>query len=246
MRGILASGALVLAAVGWLAGAALWNRTGAVSRATLTARELRVEAPGEGPVRLALEWVPRDDPLDARNWLTNDRLLRLGFDLAVPPAAPEAERAYGRMLPRRGWVVFELAGEAWRTETRRRAVSVGDPGARPPTASRLVPIDAGPDWEPLAERYPPGAHLIVAAWIHVGWIGPDAGGPLVYGYIQRLDPAHVVVPPQFADRVREAARRASGEAGAQAGAPVREPAAAPLEVDLVVGRLGIPWVADVR
>ncbi|MDP1572016.1 MAG: DUF4824 family protein [Vicinamibacterales bacterium] len=233
----------VLMAVGWLVATGVWNRTEAVARVTLTAREAAWR-PGEGtaPSRLSITWEPRADPLDARNWLTDDRLRRLGFDLSMPASAPPAGRVYGRMLPRRAWVVFELDGEAWRAIERRQALAGGDEGGGR-FASRLVPIDAGPDAAELAAKYGEGRHLIIPAWIELQWRGPEAGGPLVYGAIRALDPPSITVPPGLAAHLRALAP-APAAPDRRPGVPPATPAR--YEVEVAVGRLGIPWIVEIR
>jgi len=237
----------VLLAVGWLVATGVWNRTEAVVRVTLTAREAAWQA-GEGtmPPRLWITWEPRADPLDARNWLTYDRLRRLGFDLSVPAAAPSADRIYERMLPRRAWVVFEHDGDAWQAIERRRQLAPGeDGGDRFASSSRLVPVDAGPEAAELAERYGDGRHLIIPAWIELQWVGPETGGPLVYGTIRALDPPSITVPSRLAGYLRALAP----------AAPDRPPGTPPAaravttpryDVELAVGRLGIPWIVEIR
>jgi hypothetical protein len=245
MTRILAAGVPVLLAVFWLVGTAAWNRSAVLARVTLTEHEAPWHAAGaEGPVRVSIDWVRRDDPQDARNWLTPDRLRAIGFNVARPATAPESERAYSRMAPRRAWVVFEYGGEAWQLIERRRELA-SDRGWR--TSSRLVPVDAGPDRRALAERHEGTPHVIVSAWIQMGWVGPGAGGPLVYGFIRAIEPPSITLPRRWAATLRTLAplpllpRAMSPE-----DVPSPLPAAPRYEVDLAIGRLGIPWVEEVR
>ena len=150
--------------------------------------------------------------------------------------APDAELAYGRALPRIGWVVFEYGGPAWQDIERRRQVPSAHERHRPPIdPSRLVPVDAGPDLDALAARYPSG-HLIVRATIGLRYLRPDQQGPLVYGVIERLHPAAVTVPLGLHDRL-------AGLTRDQRVGTTRPPR---YEVDLGVGRLGVPYVRDIQ
>jgi hypothetical protein len=109
-----------------------WNRSAPRLAITLTEREMplwsRSSQPGNRRPRLTLGFLyeTRSDPLDARNWLTEDRLRALGFELNLPVASPEAEQTYGRALPRIGWVVFEYSGAAWQEVERRRQMPSTD------------------------------------------------------------------------------------------------------------------------
>lgn len=237
----------VLLAVAWLVGAGVWNRSEVLARVTLTEREVPWRSgEGTGPARLWIEWQPRTDPLDARNWLTHDRLRRLGFDLSVPASAPPAARVYRRTLPRRAWVAFELDGDAWRAIERRREVTAGAQDLARARPSRLVPVDAGPDAAEIAAKYGDGRHLILPAWIQLNWVGPGDGGPLVYGSIRALDPPSVVVPRALASRLRALAPTPRAPRLVEPGGEPEPPAAPRYAVDLAVGRSGIPWVEDVR
>jgi hypothetical protein len=247
MRRVLASAVLILMAVAWLVATAVWNRTAIVSRITVTERELPWTYPmDEQAVRLSLDWERRLDAQDARNWLTVDRLRQIGFDLGVPATSPEAGRVYARVHPRRAWVVFELEGETWRAVERRRAVTEPEPAGDRPAASRLIPVDAGLDVAALVERYPDGRHLIAPAWIQLGWVGPGEGGPLVYGSIRDVEPSSLTLPRPFADRLRAMAPPSSSRRDERPDAAPPRPAGPRYEVDLAVGRLGIPWIVDVR
>jgi hypothetical protein len=216
-----------------------WNRSDPpIARLTLTERELPLtsvpaDADDDRGIELGLEYARRDDPLDARNWLTDDRLRAIGLDLDVMPSAPEAEDAYTRALPRIAWVAFEYDGEAWRDVERRLAL-VAPPPRQPDmvrlSPSRLVPVDAAPDAETLIARYPSG-HLILRASIELGYVPPTRKGPLVYGWIRRLTPATVHVPRQFREVLATLPER--GEAPRY-------------DVDLVVGRMGIPYIVAIR
>ena len=240
MKRILVPAITTLLVVTFYIAANGWNRSGEpVQRITLTERELPLAWSGrddERGMRLRLEHEGRYDPLDARNWLTEDRLRELGFVSDVMPGAPEAGDTYRKMLPRTVWVALQYNGEAWREIERRRELAQSAQAAPEirftSYQSRLVPIDASRDRDALLRRYPTG-HLVVRASIQISYVGPDNKGPLVYGYIRRLIPWEVSVPRALAERL--------------ANLPVRgEPYTPRYEADLAVGHLGIPYVTDVR
>jgi hypothetical protein len=239
MKRILLPAAVALLVVVAFIALAGWNRSGQpLVRLTLTERELqlvgmpRADADDDRGIELRIEHARRDDPLDARNWLTEERLRAIGLGLDVMPSAPQAEDTYSRALPRIAWVAFEYDGNAWREVERRLELTT--PAARPANQllapSRLVPIDAAPDAESLAARYPTG-HLILRASIQLSYVPPVRKGPLVYGWIRELTPAYVHVPREF--RAVLTTLPPSGEAPRY-------------EVDITVGRLGIPFVTAVR
>jgi hypothetical protein len=215
-----------------------WNRSGEpVHRLTLSERELPLAwagRDGERGTRFRIEHEGRFDPLDARNWLTVERLRALGFVSDVMPGAPEAAETYRRMLPKTAWVAFEYDGQAWRDIERRRELERSADANRYMyyPQSRLVPVDASLDRDALVGRYPSG-HLVLRASIHIGYLDPANKGPLVYGYIRRLIPDTVSMPRELAARL--------------SGLPAQDPKNQPrYEVDLAVGHLGIPYVMDVR
>lgn len=217
-----------------LVAASGWNRSSDPRlRITLTERELPLtRVPGESDpgVQLRIEYQRRVEPLDARNWLTEERLRRLGFAFTVMPGAPEAAHIYNRALPKIAWVAFQYDGEAWREIERRLALESPAAEARDPIQSRLVPVDVSLDLDTLRARYP-GGHLILRGSIDLGYIGPREKGPLVYGYIRNLVPPHITVPHQLQDRFAALAQVDNTPT---------------YEVDLALGRLGIPYVTDVR
>lgn len=240
MKRILLPGAVSLLGVVAFIALAGWNRSDPpLVRLTVTERELhltnvpRANADDNRGLELRLEHARRDDPLDARNWLTDDRLRSIGLGLTVMPSAPEAEDTYTRALPRMAWVAFEYDGAAWREIERRLALTPepprhpGEPRLGP---SHLVPIDVAPDAESLAARYPTG-HLILRASIKLGFLSPAQKGPLAYGWIRQVMPSTVHVPREFRDLLATLP-------------PLSDTPR--YEVDLTVGRLGIPYITDVR
>lgn len=225
-----------------------WNRAaGPRSLITVTERELSLPfnaADRNALLHLALQVERRDDPLDARNWLREDRLREIGFNVEVPAAAPEASYHYGRALPRVAWVAFQYDGDAWREIERRRALAPPprEPWRRP-MPTRLVPVDAAADLDVLLLRYP-RAHLMLRAVIGLAYRGPKDGGPLVYGWIRQLVPAGIAVPNDLRGRLDGLQHVYVTPGESAPNEPREEPPR--YEVDVAVGRLGIPYVTDIR
>jgi hypothetical protein len=236
---------MTLVVVAGYVGAASYNRSRApIVTLTLTERELTLpwnlmsdDRPG---LQLHIEFADRSDPLESRNWLTEERLRALGFVFAVPAGAPEAADAYRRMPSRMGWVAFEYDGPAWREFDRRRALQAEGTVWRGSQPSRLVPVDAAPEADVLARRYPSG-HLILRAAIGVDYRGSEQGGPLLYGAIRGLAPGEVTVPRRLAPILEGLARPVVRHPGVE-GAAVSPRYA----VDLAVGPLGVPYVVGLR
>jgi hypothetical protein len=140
--------------------AAGWNRSGEPRLViTLTERELQLPPTGgrtdEDPgLQLRVTYDAPYEPLEARNWLPETRLRELGFTMNVPAGAPQAVHTYDRVPPRVAWVAFEYDGPQWRDRERRRQLRAPERFPRVVGASRLVPVDAGLDFDTLARRYP--------------------------------------------------------------------------------------------
>jgi hypothetical protein len=221
-------------------GVAGWNRSGEPRLAMmLTERELQLphapRAPGDDPgLRLRIVYEGRYDPLDARNWLPEPKLREIGFPLDVPVGAPQAADVYDRVPPRVAWVVFEFDGPQWREIERRRALRPPDRFPPPAQQSRLVPVDAGLDFDTLRIRYPSG-HLILRGVIGMAYLAPKDGGPLVYGTLRDVVPGGVAVPSQLRHVV-------DGLMAPPPGAPTLPR----YEVELAVGSLGFPYVRALR
>jgi hypothetical protein len=224
-----------------------FNRSGPVPQSiVLTERELTLpyDDPGDDDqgFQLRFEFEHRSDPLDARNWLTEDRLRAIGFPLHLPAGSPDAAHTYSRAIPRIAWVVFEFGGEAWRAVDARRALQPSPVSAwRGIEPTRLVPVDAGPDVETLRSRYGAG-HLILRATIGLTYVPPSNRGPLVYGWIRTLHPSAVTVPRSLRPLLEGLPRTVQSFTGK----PDETLAAPRFEVELSVGRLGIPYVTGVR
>lgn len=254
-RLVVAALVLMLAVFGLL-GAAVWNRGGAPQFITLTERELALPFTWENgrddddaEMRLRFEWERRTDPQDARAWLTDSKLGEIGFDMLLPMGGPAAEPFYGRMLPRLAWAAFELDGPRWRAIAQRRSVQAAGGTSRfdPWSGSRLVPADVARDVDTLRRRYE-GQHVIVMpVVVRVRYENRPGQGPVVWGSIARLVSDSVSVPPRLRSRLTGLPRRVpSVPPGWQEGDPAPQAPPPRYEVDLGVGRLGAPWIVDIR
>jgi hypothetical protein len=231
---------IMLAVAGFVA-AAGWNMSGEPRLViTLTERELqlpvRVVPPGDDPgLQLRLTYEGRYDPLDSRNWLPESRLREIGFALHIPVGAPQAGHTYDHVPARMAWVVFEHDGPQWREIERRRQLreSASGPPRFPHMQSRLVPVDAGADFDALRARYP--SHLIMRGIIGLTYVRPENGGPLLHGVLREIVPQQVAVP-QAMKGLFEAL--ASPREGA-----VTEPR---YDAELAIGELGLPYLRSVR
>lgn len=226
-----------------------WNRRQEVQRLTLTERELSLPwqwqnggLDDESELRLLIGWERRDGPLDERSWLTEDKLGEMGFDFSTPIGDPRAERDYQRQLPRIAWVVLEYDGPAWREIEQRRRLKTEAPEPRfPLEPSHLVAIDAGADRAALSRRHTDERTLTVPAIFQLGWLTPDHGGPLVYGYVQRLVVNELTVPKRARGALADLRTPRPTRTGSDTN-----PGPPRFEVDVAVGRLGFPWIAAVR
>lgn len=239
-------GVTVLVVVAAFVSLSSWNRS-AEPRQTLVVTEREVSLAwnagrvrGDDPaVQLRLEIEHRNEPLDSKNWLPEDRLRALGFTLNVPPAAPEAMATYQRIPPRLGWVVLEYDGPAFQEIERRRALrrETDGPWRFVNEPSRLVPVDAGPDFEPLRAKYSSN-HLVVRAVIGLRYVGPGSGGPLIYGLVRQVVPATITVPRSMRPVLE----------GLDAPSPVKPDGPHPprYEADVASGPLGVLYLRRLR
>jgi hypothetical protein len=242
MTRIAVPAVVVMIAVVTFVGVAGWNASGDPRLTiTLTERELQLSnadaAPGDDPgVWLRLSYQPRYDPLDSLNWLPESRLREIGFAFNVPVGAPQAVDAYDRVPARLAWVAFEYDGPQWAAIERRRALNVDprEPRHLRTMTSRLVPVDAGADFDQLRRRYPSG-HLILRGVIGLAYVSPDNGGPLVHGTLREVLPYRVSVPHDFRPLLGD--MRPPEVSGAEAPR---------YDVDLAVGKLGLPYVRSLR
>jgi hypothetical protein len=237
---IAAPAIVVMLAVMIFVAVAGWNGSGEPRLLiTLTERELTLIPRGgltateSSTVRMRIEHHYRHEPLDARNWLPESRLREIGFFFNVPIGAPQAADAYDHVPARLAWVVFEHDGPQWRDLERRSRLR--DPNQVPVALmqSRLVPVDAGLDFDILRRRYPTG-HLIARGEIGVAYLPAANGGPLLYGTLRGLIPHTLTVPHRFRP-VLEGLTES------------RDSATRPrYEVELAVGTLGLTYIRSLR
>lgn len=248
MRRIAIPAATLLIVVAGIVGLAGWNRSAEPRQVIeLTERELSLPFGYEdglrdgAPLKLHLQIEYRSDALDARNWLSEERLQAVGFTIHVPASAPEAADTYGRVPPRVAWVALEYDGPAFQAIERRRALEREKNtwrGQSEPT--RLVPVDAAPDFETLRARYPTN-HLIVRAVIALSYLGPGERGPLIYGTVREIVPAAVAVPRAMRDTLSGLPTRPSiGPDGPHTLAPPRYVA------EIASGPLGVLYLRAIK
>ena len=109
-----------------------------------------------------------------------------------------------------------------------------------PEPSRLVPVDAGPDFDALRARYPSG-HLIARAIVNLSYLGPNDRGPLLYGTIKEIVPSTISVPAYLRAPLMSLPARASSEPdGPHTLVPPRYTA------EVASGPLGILYLRTVR
>jgi hypothetical protein len=236
-----------LIAVASLVGLAGWNKSSdAQSPLMLSEREMPLSAQlvsvedAEG-LKLPIVFQWRANPLESRNWLPESKLRALGFPLDVPAGDPSAFEVYADLPPRLAWIVLEYDGPAWTEIARRRAVQREDLRDRN-ADSRLVPVDAGLDVEALRTQYPRG-HLIVRGVVAINFLGPSSGGPLLYGLLRELVPSMVTVPSEYLPTLVGLAPFSLPPTPPDAPRPELVPR---YEVEVSVGRVGIPFVKSIR
>lgn len=246
MSRLVVAALVLLLTIGALFGVAAWNRGGETQAIVLTERELALpwwwasdQNEARGPLRLTFEWERRGSPQEARVWLNDMKLRELGFTTGVPAGAPEAADFYNRALPRQAWVAFEFDGPAWRAIELRLAMQK-EGEWRLATASRLVPIDAAVEREVLLRRYRDAPVVAMPAVIALRYDNHPTQGPSVWGVVQSLVSPHVTVPSRLHGPLRPLRATSPGDAGSA------RPPGPRYEVALSVGRLGAPWVAEVK
>jgi hypothetical protein len=238
----------LLIVVAGIVGLAGWNRSAEPRQVIgLTERELSLPYGYEdglrdgAPLKLNLQIEYRADALDARNWLSEQRLRDIGFTIAVPASAPEAAVTYRRVPPRVAWVALEYDGPLFQAIEQRRALEREKDtwrGQLEPT--RLVPVDAAPDFETLRARYPTN-HLIVRAVIALSYLGPSERGPLIYGTVREIVPSTVAVPRRLRDAlIGLPPRPSTGPDGPHTLVPPRYVA------DIASGPLGVLYLRAIK
>lgn len=242
-RGWVAFGIVLLASVAALAQAG-WNRSEIRRETVLSDREAPIASGGRDETAL---WMRLDyaDPVDSGwgGWLGSARLAALGADTTRGAVRRR------QMDARPAFAVFERDGPAWRAHVEQRTVeharalaADSAPAQRDSLVSlyrgglergsRLILVDAGPDAEALAVRYPdPARHLILPAVVRtfstVQWGGPGTPTDTVLGSRVDLEHRRLLV---------------SGEAAAV----IRAPRSAGYRVTIATGRSQAPWVKAVE
>jgi hypothetical protein len=260
------------------------GRNRALTEATLVLdeRELVLVPQPREHSEVALAWHAQrpagDDPhrLAADGpWLGRRSLEAIGFDCSVAPGDTAAAAHYGRMLPRRAVIVFEIGGPSWSdflTRWQHRALGavprllaagalrreneapyeawVRDTTLR---ASRLLPVDAGLDAGTMRGQYPDrSTHLVLMGVVALELDrGEHEGGPSIRGRIVELLPGQIVAPRQVAGSLRSLAPSRTGPppdlTPALGLAPIACLAHAPrYEVQIVVGRALLPRLTSIR
>lgn len=242
-RAWAAAGIVLLASVITLAQAG-WNR-GVIRRETvLSHREALIGSGGRDETAL---WMRLDyaTPADSSwgGWLGSERLAALGADTTRGAVRRR------QMDARPAFAVFERDGPAWRAHVEarivehERALAADSTPARRDSlvslyrgdlerSSRLILVDAGPDAEALAARYPDAArYLILPAVVRTfasfRFSGPGAATDTILGSSVELEHRRLLVSGEAADVVR-APRRAG------------------YRVTLATGRSQAPWVKAVE
>lgn len=277
-RTLAAGAALILLANAVALVGVYLNRSGEPdARMLLTQRELTTPwvwqaARENSGIALALNWrVPVADAADyfdpgygysggTPEWLDEERMKALGFDLALVGDEAAARRRFERQLPRDVLVVLELGGDAWQQALQRaRQNAARHEAARLANAdskqfverakraqeqlqheeqasSRLFAIDAGLDRAALRARYPDrGRFLILRATLRPRLENRE-GKTRVAGYVSGLAATQINLPhalrPALEPALREA-RRSALDPGAR------------FELTLAVGQRLEPWVEAV-
>lgn len=250
---------------------AAWNRAGEPDASLrLTERELPLLQRYRGlreDTGLALRLVVNN--ADAPQvWLDEAKLRELGFSPDGYPGIAEQTAWEPRRsaLPRRGYLVLEFDGPAWQAVLARRAQELEQWESRLASgqatveqlervrddlarlrqgASRLVPVDAGPDAGALRRLYPDRArYLVVVAELRMRFErpSPSAERLVVKGWIDRVLPDVIHVPLPH----RAALESVLGGAVQDPGQFQRGQEQAPrYAVTLNFGARNEPWISDV-
>ncbi len=141
-------------------------------------------------VSLRLQWV---EPSTEKPWFDEQKMLALGFDVAAIKKNRRDSYRFQRVLPKRGYLVLEYEGEAWRAYRTEREGEIAGLEAKVPrdenekqrlvakiarikrtlqSRSRLFAIDVGPDPDLLRQKYPArDRYAVVEAKLSVAYLG---------------------------------------------------------------------------
>lgn len=140
------------------------------------------------------------------SWFDEQKLADLGFDVAAIKQRENTQDRAKEVLPKRGYVVLEYAGEAWRSYQAEQEAKMAELRGQMPaddkqkkqhhgqiaqikrnqqSSSRLFAVDAGPDPELLRQAYPGrNRFVIVVAELGLGY--GSAKEPHLKGRINQL------------------------------------------------------------
>jgi hypothetical protein len=279
---------VIVVANGLALGNAAYNRMGEPeSRLVVSQRELWVDAETRresSGVSAHLRWcvtdsvVVADDPgreypgLDCDNrmpdWLNQQRLAALGFDVQLDAETADAARRSYRSTVRRAFLVLELGGTqrddklararallanreaafGRESDTARVRREIANMRARVDylerSASRLYVIDAGPDREALRAKYPDRSrYAILTGKVRARVRTGDSAAPhrvWVGGELSAVDGERLNVPNAYQGALL--AVTPQGRFG-------RRPATGQervLQITVPVGRRLEPWIAGVK
>jgi hypothetical protein len=184
------------------------NRGEALEPIILSERELslRPRSDDNSVATMDLRWQQRTS---RDGWFHCVKLRALGLDCSVAPGDADAARHYGRLLPRRAFVAFELGGAAWERLMAERGPDVESAAER---SSRLVAVDADRDAATLRGRHAdPTRYLITAAVVRAMLVVPPRGQPYITGIVERVDPGALHVPTELATQLPSAGRASDPE-----------------------------------
>lgn len=258
-RGLLAGLVLIAVTNAAILGGVAWNRSAEEARVELTERELRLyDFREDEDSGLALRWDWQDW---TSSWLDREKLRELGFDVHVPPDAPEAPDFYRNVTSREVFVVLEMDGEGWRRHLAEQEEAIrkclrGDcpkdqyPDTPPEMreqleaerrhGSRLVAIDAGRAPEALRRRYPDRSrYLILPALAGANLVQVEPNSLQGHLWGPRAREVHV---PRPLRPVLDAILQEDRERGQDAEGP----AVPRFRVTVAVGRRYEPWVVSVE
>jgi hypothetical protein len=191
-----------------------WNRSGGTGDTVLSRRELSPSVTSEDNTSRSLRINYQPSWRGGEDWLKPAKLADLGFDTALDPASPDAERHYQRSLPREVFVALELDGPAWQALLREEERQSADAPPRPDGyrlathGSRLVPVDAALDAAALEAAYPNRrTHLITRGVVRLLLYTPRGERPRLSGVTERIAPSELHVPAHLSSRLGQESYR---------------------------------------
>lgn len=229
-RGLLAAGAIVVLANGWLLGNVVRNRATVVERVELTEAELPLEyaTPSQPVMRLRFSWI---DGIDVATAPFSEAQLRTaGFDL--PPAVSSPPAGEPSPLAHLAVVALEVGGPA--RQQYLDSFYAHAVGRAYPLSTELIAVDLGRDLASMRSAHPDAARTLVlyALVVPVRSVGAD-GRWTWRGGVSAIQPDSITVPRDM---------RAALSQVQQPANPLRSR----YSVTLCVGVRGEPWIESVR